>query len=126
MSDELTNFPHCFTKVVYAYNRCYIGYNAVFQNDEEFADWKERVLPKLEAEHGALTLSVQPLDNLKMGDEVRVIGEGTDLFIIETLKCYGDYRYSFGLDSGWREEVAKCYKPDPLDDDDSELLSGLL
>ena len=83
--------------------------NYVFQNDSELSVWLRTELPKLESVHGTLGISTSDLPGLSVGDTCRVIGEGSDEFVIEKLINYSPYRYGFILDSGWSEEVAKSY-----------------
>jgi hypothetical protein len=45
-----------------------------------------------------------------VGERCRVIGDGADEYVIESLVAYNANRYGFVLDSGWVEEVAKCYE----------------
>lgn len=81
----------------------------VFDNEDSRAEWIINELPKLEKEHGALKLYRFDLPGLEVGDKCHVSGEGDDVFIIEELICYSPDRYGFVLDSGYSEEVAKCY-----------------
>ncbi len=81
----------------------------VFQNEKSFQKWKEKTFPKLEQKYGKLMLIVCELPGLVVGDHCHVIGEGSDIFKIIKLFRYSPNRYGFALDSGWNEEVAKCY-----------------
>lgn len=81
----------------------------VFENQKEVQRWIKEDLPKLEAEYNKLSLEVSDLPGLRVGDKCKVWGEGNDVFVIEDIKIYSKDRYGFGLDSGWWEEVAKCY-----------------
>jgi hypothetical protein len=88
-----------------------LGSHFVFTSDEEKTHWIENELPKLKAEYGNVDISFEwDLPGFEIGDTCRVWGEGDEEFVIEDLKCYSPYRYGFLLDSGWYEEVAKCYK----------------
>lgn len=98
-----------FTKVVRVRGNLWASY--VFKDDKAVSNWLVDEFPLLEIEHGKLTYSVETLDGLKVGDTCMVIGEGHDLFVIKKLIVYSPNRYGFALDSGWSEEVAKCYKP---------------
>jgi len=84
--------------------------NYVFSSDKEVNDWLSNDLLLLEKEHGKLTYTITELDGLKVGDTCKVTGEGDEDFVIEKLIRYSKDRYGFVLDSGWTEEVAKCYK----------------
>ena len=83
----------------------------VFKTVKEFERWREKDLPRLEEQYGPLKLRDWELPGLKVGDECVVVGEGTDVFVIEEVVYYSPNRYGFALNSGWREEVNKCYKP---------------
>jgi len=88
-----------------------LGSHFVFTCDEEKNHWVKNELPKLKAEYGNVNISNErDLPGFEIGDTCRVWGEGNEEFVIEDLKCYSPYRYGFLLDSGWYEEVAKCYK----------------
>ena len=86
-----------------------LGSNFVFSGDKEVEDWKKYELPKLELQYGPLTISVSDLPGLGIGDTCYVWGEGDREFTIKNLIRYSPNRYGFVLDSGWSEEVAKCY-----------------
>lgn len=81
----------------------------VFEDSQSRDVWLANVFPKLKAKYKGITFTVTPLDGLKIGDKCKVIGEGSDIFTIEGMKKYSEDRYGFCLDSGWCEEVAKCY-----------------
>lgn len=84
--------------------------NFVFQNEEDVNIWLETVFPKLKIEYTDLKFSVSDLDGLKVGDNCKVIGDGDEVYKIVKLHKYTTDCYGFVLDSGWCEEVAKCYK----------------
>jgi len=84
--------------------------NFVFENEKEMLIWLSYDFPKLKKEYNKLSYKIIDLDSLKIGDECYVIGEGDDIFKIESLVNYGKHKYSFGLSSGWNEEVSKCFK----------------
>lgn len=84
--------------------------NYVFSSDKEVNDWLYSDLPLLEKKYGKLTYTITELDGLKVGDICKVIGEGDEDFVVEKLISYSKNRYGFVLNSGWTEEVAKCYK----------------
>lgn len=87
------------------------GSHFVFTSDEEKTNWIKNELPKLRDKYGNVNISNEwDLPGFEIGDTCHVWGEGSDKFVIEALKCYSPYRYGFLLDSGWYEEVAKCYK----------------
>lgn len=82
----------------------------VFKNEKERTDWVENELPKLRNRYGNISIVKEyDLPGYQIGDICRVIGEGTDEFVIEEVFKYSPYRYGFRLDSGFCEEVAKCY-----------------
>ena len=81
----------------------------VFEGVQEKDEWLASELPKLEEKYGKLVVSTRDLPALKVGDKCRVFGEGDDVFVIEGLREYSKNRFGFMLDSGWNEEVAKCY-----------------
>ena len=82
----------------------------VFENKESVDAWYKTHLVELEKENGTLKCRLYDLDGLKVGDECYVMGEGNETFIIEKLFNYSKNRWGFQLNSGWCEEVAKCYK----------------
>lgn len=83
--------------------------NFVFENNKAFKKWKRETLPILEEKYGKLILTITPIPGLVVGDECHVIGEGSDVFVIERLIQYSPHRYGFVLNVGWCEEVAKCF-----------------
>lgn len=83
----------------------------VFENAADVKKWRDTILPRLELQHGSLAYSIRELDSLKIGDTCCVMGEGTETFKIIQQIQYSPNRYGFVLDSGWSEEVNKCYKP---------------
>jgi hypothetical protein len=87
-----------------------LGSSFVFESSEDVTNWFNTEFPKLEDKYGKLEYTVSDLDGLKEGDECHVVGEGTDTFIIEGVFKYSNHRWGFALNSGWSEEVAKCYK----------------
>lgn len=82
----------------------------VFEDNAEQAKWLLEELPKLQKQYGELKLSRGHLPGLKVGDKCEVWGEGSDVFTIRKLIKRGEYQYSFLLDAGWTEDVAKCYE----------------
>ena len=81
----------------------------VFEDNAEQSQWMLEELPKLQKQHGELKLTMNYLPGLKVGDKCNVWGEASDVFIIRELIKRENYRYSFLLDSGCTEEVAKCH-----------------
>lgn len=81
----------------------------VFEDNREQAKWMLEELPKLKKKYGELRLERRYLPGLKVGDRCNVWGESTDVFTICELIKRGEYRYSFLLNSGCTEEVAKCH-----------------
>ena len=84
--------------------------NFVFADQAAVEVWQNEALPGLEKKYGKLDLTVSDLPGLKIGDRCHVIGEGSDVFTIERLVAWDADRFGFVLDSGWVEEVAKCYE----------------
>ena len=83
--------------------------NYVFENNKEKNRWIKKDLVELEKQYGRLIIHETHLPGFKIGDTCRVVGEGLYEFKIESIKKYSKDRFGFGLDSGWYEEVAKCY-----------------
>ncbi len=81
-----------------------------FTSLEECSNWINTEYPKLIEKHSKLTLDIRKLDGLKIGDNVHVVGDSDEEYIIKELVKYSDNRYGFLLDSGCTEEVGKCYK----------------
>jgi len=81
----------------------------VFENDQEVERWLAEDLPELEEEYGQVSLTFGDLPGLRVGDKCQVLGEGLDVFTIKKLIKYSKDRYGFILDTGWAEEVGKCY-----------------
>lgn len=80
-----------------------------FENQEAVDEWLKSVLPVLEKQYGKLEHTTYELDGLKVGDRCHVVGEGDVEFKIEKVIKYSEDRWGFVLDSGWTEEVVKCY-----------------
>ena len=83
--------------------------NFVFEDKKSLDKWIETEVPKLKKEHKKLDFLVRSLPGLKVGDSCHVWGEADDVFKIERLVKWSEHRYGFVLNSGWVEEVAKCY-----------------
>ena len=81
-----------------------------FKNKSAVDTWIKDVFPKLEKKYGKLEYKVSNLDGLSVGDTCYVWGEADTEFKIERLIKYSEDRWGFVLDSGWTEEVVKCYK----------------
>lgn len=96
-----------FTVVAHTHGGLVSSY--VFESNEQLEAWKNSTFPKLEKEYGKLSLNVDTLPGFKVGDTCHVYGEGNDTFVITALIKYSENRYGFVLDSGFSEEVAKCY-----------------
>lgn len=82
----------------------------VFENSKSKDDWMTTKLPLLEQKYGKLQLKETELPGLKVGDRCFVVGEGLEVFTITGIKKYSEDRYGFCLNSGWCEEVGKCYR----------------
>lgn len=82
----------------------------VFEDNEEQSKWMLEELPKLRKKYnGDIKLRRSYLPGLKVGDKCNVWGEGDQVFTIRNVVKINDYRYSFLLDSGCTEEVARCH-----------------
>lgn len=81
----------------------------VFETKDDLDRWLKVDFPALCEKYGELTVRCGTLPGLKLGDRCKVYGEGADVFVIEGQKIYSKDRYGFLLDSGWCEEVYKCY-----------------
>ena len=82
----------------------------VFLTEDDRNKWIKEEYPRLQKEFKFLDYDLFDLSDLDIGDECFVIGEGDDTFIIQSLIKYSPHRYGFVLDSGWSEEVYKCYR----------------
>lgn len=74
---------------------------------EDFEELKKKypsILPP------GLEFSTFVLDGLKIGDSCHVWGDGDEVYKIVGIKMYSKDRPGFILDSGFCEEVVKCYK----------------
>lgn len=89
-----------------------LGSNFVFKNLESANEWIKKELPLLREQYGEIEFELSDLPGLKIGDTCQVCGEGGEEFKIVGIKKYSPNRYGFLLDSGWYEEVAKCYIED--------------
>lgn len=83
-----------------------------FESQEEFDAWKKSDFIELQQKYGPLTLSEGKLPGLSVGDTCCVYGEGMEEFKIVELIEYSKNRFGFVLDSGWSEEVVKCFVRD--------------
>ena len=81
----------------------------VFQSPETAQDWINQDFPKLQESYPNIIYQLNFIDELKVGDKCYVYGEGDKVFVIDEIIRYSEHRYGFNLDSGWSEEVAKCY-----------------
>jgi len=84
--------------------------NFVFKSETELNDWLDKDLKELQKEYSELNVQITDLDGLNIGDECHVIGDGDEVYRIIGIKNYSPNRFGFILNSGWAEEVAKCYK----------------
>ena len=96
-----------FTRV--AHVRGNLQASFVFEGEADFLRWREDEFPALDVHYDGLTLKVDPLPGLKVGDSCHVWGEGSDVFVIVSLVRYQAHRYGFVLNAGWTEEVSKCF-----------------
>lgn len=84
--------------------------NYVFESDKQLADFLKKDFKELCSKYGVLTIDVENLPKLKIGDSCLCLGEGSDVLEIIDIRKVSDYRWSFALSHGCWEEVAKCYK----------------
>lgn len=85
-----------------------------FVDDAAVDAWIATVFPKLQVKYKPLRIAeIRKLDGLQVGDRCGVFGEGMDTFTITGVFLYSPDRPGFALDSGWNEEVWKCFKPPP-------------
>lgn len=82
----------------------------VFENENEVNRWISEDLQLLKEKYGNINFKIRQLSPLKIGDYCHVCGEGFDIFKIEGQVLYSKDRYGFVLDTGFSEEVGKCYK----------------
>lgn len=83
----------------------------VFTGQEQKNEWLRAGFESLQEKYGPLEYDEEALPGLMIGDKCRVLGDGSDVYTIEGLTKYEEHRYGFILDSGFVEEVAKCYEP---------------
>ena len=82
----------------------------VFECEKQLASFLKKEFKELCNEYGALTIDVDTLPKLKIGDNCLCLGEGSDVLEIIGIRKISDYRWSFALSHGCWEEVAKCHK----------------
>lgn len=82
----------------------------VFEDPNAFLNWMKNEYPALQKKYGSFDIRLSSLDQLKVGDTCFVAGEGSDEFLIEGFRKIENNRYSFALNNGCWEEVAKCFK----------------
>jgi hypothetical protein len=107
-----TTIDKVFTLVARTTGKLLASY--VFEGKEDYEDWLVNRFLLLNECYGALEVELGALPGLKVGDRCHVVGEGDDIFTIESLFTVGDHRFCFSLDSGWAEGVAKCYRPNSI------------
>lgn len=81
-----------------------------FESMKDRETWIIEEMPKLSEKYKNLEVDSYSLPGLKVGENCRVSGEGSDVFRIEGIVEYSPHRYGFILDSGDTEAVNKCYK----------------
>lgn len=81
-----------------------------FISEEDRTRFINEDLIELKKTYSNLIISTFDLPGLKIGDTCKVCGEGVTEFTIIGIKIYSKDRPGFILDSGWCEEVVKCYK----------------
>lgn len=81
-----------------------------FTSKEELYRWIAEDFEELKKKHSNLTFSTFKLDGLNIGDSCHVRGDADEVYKIVGIKMYSKDRPGFILDSGFCEEVVKCYK----------------
>ncbi len=84
----------------------------VFTDKDLMDSWIKTKIPYLKMVYKDISYSVHDLDGLQIGDSCHVVGDGREVYRITGLVPFDENRYGFVLDSGFVEEVAKCYKID--------------
>lgn len=82
----------------------------VFENSQQLDSWTNSEFKKLKNQYGNLLLRVEVLDQLKIGDKCHVNGDGNEIYQILDITKFDEYQYGFILDTGFVENVAKCFK----------------
>lgn len=82
----------------------------VFEHKNDFLNWFSTTYVSIIKQYGNIDLRLSALDNLNVGDHCFVAGEGDEEFIIQGWRKTENNRYSFALNNGCWEEVAKCFK----------------
>ena len=80
-----------------------------FKTKEELDRFVQVIAPEILAEHEGTSMITGELQPLDIGSTCHVLGEGTDEFVITGVVNYSPDRWGFILDSGWSEEIYKCY-----------------
>ena len=96
-----------FGTVVHVKGDCIISF--VFSNKNAASFWVQEVFPRMKKETPNLSYTLKTIDRLRVGDKCYVRGDGSEVYTIDGLVRYSDNRYGFLLNSGWTEEVHKCY-----------------
>lgn len=96
-----------FTKAVTVTGQLRSTYE--FESNEDVSKWMLTVLPSLREQYGDLQCHKFDLPLLNIGDRCHVSGDGDEVYTIEGIKQYSPDRYGFLLDSGFSEEIYKCY-----------------
>lgn len=107
MSDDKKDVP-VFTYA--AKVRGGLNSNFVFETRNQYRKWLENGYLELQKKYSNLTVSGRSLPGLKIGDKCNVLGDADEIYEIVDLKHIGEHRYSFVLNTGLLEEVAKCHK----------------
>ena len=81
-----------------------------FTNRDALVKWLTSEFPKLKEKYGnTLEYNTQMLDGLQVGDKCHVYGDGDEEYTIVSQFMYSNDRPGFTLNTGFNEEVAKCY-----------------
>lgn len=86
-----------------------------FTTKDELYRWMAEDFEELKKQHPSvlppgLEFITFKLDGLKIGDSCHVRGDADEVYTIVGIKMYSKDRHGFILDSGFCEEVVKCYK----------------
>ena len=96
------------SKLKSAKNVLYSSYS--FHSMNEVENWLETEFVQLKKTYDTLVYSVFDLPGLKVGEKCRVNGDGADVYKIIGVDERMKNRPLFVLDSGFVEEVQKCFE----------------
>lgn len=96
------------SKLKSAKNGLYSSYS--FHSMNEVENWLETEFVQLKKTYDTLVYSVFDLPGLKVGEKCHVNGDGAEVYKIIGVDERMKNRPLFVLDSGFVEEVQKCFK----------------